>query len=112
MKPFHFRVKKTSGKVLKEMADPQPSVPPPPHPEGINVENNHQIGDPIVNNRPRNANNNNGNQQQPVNLKCIKNFNNKILIFFRTSLLTFATDCFTRSSSKVLFGIRRQFLLQ
>lgn len=50
---------------MTEPAGPQ--VRPTVSNEGINGENenNHQPGDPVVNNRPRNINNN-GNQQQPV----------------------------------------------
>jgi len=45
------------------MAEPQQQNPT----DGINPDNNHMAGDPIVNNRPRNNNtNNNANQQQPV----------------------------------------------
>lgn len=55
------------------MAEPsnpqQQGQVPPVQPEGINVENNHQPGEPVVNllsNANNNNNNNNGNQQQPV----------------------------------------------
>lgn len=73
-----------------------PPPPPPPRqfhavPEGINPENNHLPGDPIVNNRPRNNNtnanaNNNGNQQQQQQqqqpVRSINIFMLFILIFY------------------------------
>lgn len=70
-----------------------------PAPEGINAENNHMAGDPIVNNnRPRNNNANNANQQQPVSKFCIFTF-----IFFFCVYQTAMTYIF-------IFNINNYFL--
>ncbi|CAG9799451.1 unnamed protein product [Chironomus riparius] len=58
--------------------------------DGINPENNHAAGDPIVNNRPRNNNtnnnNNNANQQQQPNQ--LVNLRDRLFhaLFFKTAL--------------------------
>lgn len=103
---------------MAESAQSQQQHPPTPAADGINAENNHLPGDPVVNvNRPRNNNtnnaNNNGNQpQQPVRTYFLIFFLNTHHSFhFRTSLLIFAIDYFMHSSLKVPFGIHKQFLL-
>lgn len=60
------------------MAEPQQQNPT----DGINPDNNHMAGDPIVNNRPRNNNTNNANQQQQPVRYIYKNKQKTVLSFF------------------------------